>query len=120
MMIAHHPDLDAGVTDRPGKLSARGAGDWLSLAAAPTFALMALLTAVLGGGPMDGLCAAAQGASPMHGMVVMYLLMSAFHLAPWLKLMSDQRRGDRHILLSRHFGEEDAPSTSSSSPGLSR
>lgn len=70
----------------------RGAADWLSLAAAPTFALMALLTGALGGGPMDVLCAAAQGASSMHGMVVMYLLMTAFHLAPWLKLMSGTRR----------------------------
>jgi hypothetical protein len=59
-----------------------GAADWLSLAAAPTFAVMALLTAVLGGGPLDTLCS---GALPIGGMVPMYLLMSAFHAAPWLK-----------------------------------
>ena len=46
---------------------------------------MALLTAVLGGGSLDALCS---GASPLSGMVPMYLLMSAFHLAPWLKLIS--------------------------------
>ena len=60
----------------------------LSLAAAPTFAIMALLTSVPGGGMPDILCSAAQGASPLSGMAVMYLLMSAFHLAPWLKLVS--------------------------------
>jgi hypothetical protein len=65
-----------------------GAADWLRLAAAPTFATMALLTTVLGGGTSDVLCSAAQGASPLTGMVPMYALMSAFHLAPWLRLMS--------------------------------
>jgi hypothetical protein len=65
-----------------------GAARGLSLAAAPTFATMALLTSVLGGGMPDILCSAAQGASPLSGMAVMYLLMSAFHLAPWLKLVS--------------------------------
>jgi hypothetical protein len=69
----------------------RGMADWLSLAAAPTFALMALLTGVLGGGPLDMLCATAHG--PLGGMVPMYLLMSAFHFAPWLKLMSGRRSG---------------------------
>ena len=68
-----------------------GPADWLSLAAAPTFAIMALLTAVLGGGPMDALCSAARDA-PLSGMVPMYLLMSAFHLSPWLKLLSSRRR----------------------------
>lgn len=67
--------------------AAIGAADWLYLAAAPTFAIMALLTGVLGGGSPDALCSAA-GASPLGGMVPMYLLMSAFHLAPWLKLIA--------------------------------
>ena len=40
-----------------GNASALGAADWLCLAAAPTFAIMALLTGVLGGGPPDMLCA---------------------------------------------------------------
>ena len=65
---------------------ARSAADWLYLAAAPTFAIMALLTAVLGG-PADLLCSAV-GSSPLSGMTPMYLLMSAFHLAPWLKLVA--------------------------------
>jgi hypothetical protein len=75
--------------------AARGAADWICLAAAPTFAIMALLTAVLGGGSQDMLCAAAQDASPLSGMVPMYMLMSAFHSAPWLKLISNCRRGAR-------------------------
>jgi hypothetical protein len=64
---------------------ALGAADWISLAAAPTFAIMALLTGIHGGGSPDMLCSAAQDASPLTGMVSMYLLMSAFHSAPWLK-----------------------------------
>jgi len=68
-----------------GKASATGAADFLCLAAAPTFAVMALVTAV--GGSADALCSIAP-ASPFGGMVPMYLLMSAFHLAPWLKLIA--------------------------------
>jgi hypothetical protein len=60
----------------------------LSLAAAPTFAGMALLTGIVG--PPDVLCSMA-GASAIGGMVPMYLLMSAFHLAPWLRLVSGRR-----------------------------
>ena len=59
--------------------AATGAADWLYLAGAPTFAIVALLTAVLGGG--SPLCSVA-GVSPLTGMVPMYLLMSAFHLRP--------------------------------------
>jgi hypothetical protein len=65
-----------------------GAADWLSLAAAPTFALMALLTALGGSSHM-------QEPSLLHSMVPMYLLMSAFHLPAWLKLISG-RRGASH------------------------
>ena len=73
-----------------GSAAATGAADWLYLAAAPTFAIMALLTGA-GGGPPDVLCSAAQTASPLSGMVPMYLLMSAFHSAPWLKMISSPR-----------------------------
>ncbi|HKU98736.1 MAG TPA: hypothetical protein VJR58_25815 [Vineibacter sp.] len=62
----------------------------LSLAAAPTFAIMALTT-VLGGGPPDMLCVSPPGASPLSGMALMYVLMSAFHLTPWLKLIARRR-----------------------------
>src|SRR5258708_8831286 len=53
---------------------------------------MALLSGVLGGGRADLLCLAAHDASPLSGMVPMYVLMSAFHLAPWLKLIADRRK----------------------------
>jgi hypothetical protein len=76
-----------------GKAAAFGVADWLCLAAAPTFAIMALLTGVLGAGPPDMLCSAAPDAPPLSGMVLMYLLMSAFHSAPWLKLISSRRSG---------------------------
>jgi hypothetical protein len=72
-----------------------GPADFLCLAAAPTFAAMALLTAVPGAGQADLLCSITQHASPLSGMVPMYLLMSAFHAAPWLKLVSSRHGGTR-------------------------
>lgn len=77
-----------------GGAAALGASDWLCLAAAPTFAVMALLTAVLERGRPDAFCATAQD-GPLSGMVLMYVLMSAFHAAPWLKLIRD-RRSEAH------------------------
>lgn len=74
-----------------GNAAALGAADWLSLAAAPTFAIMALFSVAPDGGPADMLCAAAHGGSPFSGMTPMYLLMSAFHSAPWLRLISSRR-----------------------------
>ncbi len=70
-------------------LTSFGAADWLSLAAAPAFAIMALLSGAYGGQP-DMLCTGQDG-SPLSGMVPMYLLMSAFHSAPWLRLASSRR-----------------------------
>jgi hypothetical protein len=98
-----------------GNAAAIGAADFLYLAAAPTFAIMALLTAVLGDGPTDMLCAAAHDGSPLSGMVPMYLLMSAFHSAPWLKLISSRRRT---IPLSRPWTKlgRNLSKTSESSP----
>lgn len=74
--------------------------DFLSLAAAPAFATMALLTAGLDGGPPEVLCAAAQHASPLSGMAPMYALMSAFHAAPWLKLISKPATSSRNDTLT--------------------
>jgi len=76
-----------------GDAAAIGAADGLCLAAAPTFAVMALLTGVVGGGTPDFLCSAAHDTSPLGGMVPMYLLMSVFHSVPWLKLISSRRNG---------------------------
>jgi len=80
-----------------GGRAASGAAGWLSLAAAPTFAIMALWTGLFSGHP-DMLCMAMQGSSPMSGMTLMYLLMSLFHAAPWLRLISSQRSGVRRTL----------------------
>ncbi len=71
----------------------RNAADWVCLAAAPTFATMALLAGALHGDPQDMFCSAAHAASPLSGMVWMYMLMSAFHSAPWLKLIANLHGG---------------------------
>ena len=63
----------------------------LSLAAAPAFAIMALLTGIADGGMPSMLCSAAHDASSLTGMVPMYLLMSALHSAPWLRLIPNNR-----------------------------
>ncbi len=60
--------------------------DWLRLAAAPAFAIMALLT---GDGPMPMICTS--DASLLTGMVPMYVLMSIFHAPPWLKLIANRQ-----------------------------
>jgi hypothetical protein len=63
---------------------ARGASSWLSLAASPTFALMARMAA--NHAPPIAICS--QSILPIDGMTTMYVLMSLFHLSPWLKLAS--------------------------------
>jgi hypothetical protein len=75
-----------GGPHQPGRLRT---ADLLSLAAAPTFAVMALLAAILPGGPPEMLCS--EHTSPLSGMVPMYLLMSAFHSPPWLRLIAQHR-----------------------------
>lgn len=60
-----------------------GPAGWLALAAAPPFAVMAWVSA----GNDMALCSGS-GALPIGGMTSMYLLMSLFHLPPWLKLAS--------------------------------
>ena len=85
----------AASCDDEGAAAALGIAKWLCLAATPTFAIMVLLTGVLGGGQPDILCSAAEHTSPLNGMIPMYLLMSAFHSPPWLKLISSRRNGAR-------------------------
>jgi len=86
--------MSVAVCPERGQAAAFRAADWLCLAAAPTFAIMALLTGI-GGESADMLCSAAQHASPLSGMASMYWLMSAFHSAPWLKLISRRGSGER-------------------------
>jgi hypothetical protein len=59
----------------------------LRLAAAPTFAVLALLNS---GAGTDMLCL--HTASPLTGMSLMYGLMCVFHLAPWLGLIARSTR----------------------------
>ena len=73
-----------------------GAAGWLSLAAAPVFAIMALASGMSGGGEMAMICPAnasplgglSLGGLSLGGMPAMYLLMSLFHSAPWLRLIA--------------------------------
>lgn len=80
----------AAGASRDGAVAAPALARWLGLAATPTFAIMAVLTAMIGDGAADMLCGAGQG-SLLGGMVPMYLLMSAFHAAAWLRLMAEWR-----------------------------
>ncbi|MCJ8054690.1 hypothetical protein GB928_006930 [Shinella curvata] len=57
---------------------------WPALAASPTFALMALVSAL--DVSQMSICGTGANPSPLGSMTVMYLLMTLFHLAPWLKL----------------------------------
>jgi hypothetical protein len=79
--------------DDEGAAAALGIAKWLCLAATPTFAIMALLTVASGGSDM--ICTAAEHTSPLSGMIPMYLLMSAFHSPPWLKVISSRGNGTR-------------------------
>ena len=84
------------MTDVTRRLESLRLADWLALAAAPTFALMAVLTVILDSGAHQMGCSAAMHMSPLSGMVLMYVLMSGFHFTPWLKLISrlaKRRRG---------------------------
>ncbi|MBY3259399.1 hypothetical protein E0I74_31455 [Rhizobium laguerreae] len=78
----------SGIANTGGRIAAHSA-NWLSLAAAPTFGVMALLTATIGSADM--ICTTTPDTFAMGGMVPMYLLMSGFHLAPWLRLAAGWR-----------------------------
>ena len=90
MTETYHANSTGGASTRAPR--PRSKPNVLCLAATPTFAIMALMTGVLGGGPMDMLCSAGHG-SALTGMVPMYMLMSAFHSVPWLKLIARRRSG---------------------------
>jgi hypothetical protein len=80
---------DGAASPESHNVGAASAG--LALAAAPTFLAMAALTAGLGDGRTAMLCAPAMDASPLTGMIPMYLLMGAFHAGPWLRLIANRR-----------------------------
>ena len=102
--------MTAGTLCLP-KMASRGDGpaalraaDWLSLGAAPTFAFVAALTGILGGGGHESLCSAVSHTSVLSGMAPMYMLMGVFHVAPWLKLISRWRSGARAAGLAHEEG----------------
>jgi hypothetical protein len=84
-----------------------GADRVLSFAAAPVFAIMAILTGIPLWGMPAMVCSTTHDPSPFNGMVLMYLLMGTFHLGPWLRLITLRRdcarvgRGERSRLLLR-------------------
>ena len=86
-----------GVTslDDVGVVIAFAAAKWLRFAAAPIFTIMALLTVVLDNSLPNTFCTAAGSLWP-GGMASMYSLMAAFHLVPWLKLISWRGNVARH------------------------
>jgi hypothetical protein len=85
----------AGSLARGGDAAAHAAAGWLCLAAAPTFAVMALVTGIQDGGAPSMLCSVGHNSSPLSGMVLMYALMSAFHSVPWLRLIVGLGSGAR-------------------------
>ena len=89
-------DAEIRAEGAPAALDAAG---WLGFAAAPTFALTALWIGLSGGRP-DMLCMPMRHASPLDGMAAMYLLMSVFHAAPWLKAIARRRRRRRFPVVS--------------------
>lgn len=75
---------------RSARPAAFRAVDSLAFAASPTFALMAWVAA--NDASAMALCSSGSSVLPVDGMTAMYLLMSLFHLPPWLKLASARPR----------------------------
>jgi len=97
--------MTAPATTARGSIGARLLRDavgWLGLAASPVFALMAWISA--GDGAQIPICSSAPGLLPVGGMTFMYLLMSLFHLSPWLKLASRPAATD-DLTLNRTEGD---------------
>lgn len=66
-----------------GARPAIDAAGLLGLAATPVFAVMAGISAA---SPANMIvCSAVSAIVPVNDMALMYLLMSLFHLSPWLK-----------------------------------
>ena len=76
-----------------------GAANFISLAASPIFAIMALLTVFAGERGSIIICSIGQGGSPLLGMGAMYTLMTIVHSPPWFRLLdqgkSSAGSGDR-------------------------
>jgi len=92
-------EIPTGENSGSGRTAVLAVGKWLGLAASPTFAIMALWTAAFSAQP-DMLCTAMRTAPAMSGMTLMYLLMSVFHLSPWLRLIVSGLNGTRRYVRS--------------------
>jgi hypothetical protein len=57
---------------------------------------MAWISAV--GSPGMTMCYAASPFVPINEMALMYLLMSFFHLSPWLRFLSRRREAPHHAI----------------------
>jgi hypothetical protein len=77
---------------RPSPLTRRMAA-WLAIAAAPTFAAMAIMTTFATSDSMAAMCG--NDPSSLAGMTPMYLLMSLFHSSPWLEMMGLRWKRER-------------------------
>jgi hypothetical protein len=88
-MTAMMPTRTAG-RQRSGTSGGKAASvaRWLTLAAAPIFATMALVCAATGNA--DPICSAGRGIFRFGSMEAMYLVMSVFHLPPWLRLVASR------------------------------
>lgn len=82
----------AASAKQPGRVARRLAA-WPGLLATPVFAAMAVATYLTGATAMPMMGDA--DASLLTRMDTMYLLMSAIHLAPWLRLLA-HRQALRH------------------------
>jgi hypothetical protein len=91
MTKAHTSEVRFDNCTRSGHAATPGTAGWLGLAAAPTFAVMALVSAIHGNGSFDAFCSAMHGSSPLTGMAAMYALMSLFHAGPWLRRIGGVR-----------------------------
>jgi hypothetical protein len=107
-----------GTGERRLAAAGTGAAEWLCLAAAPVFSIMALVTGVFGAGAPDVFCSAVQHVLPLNGMTWMYALMSVLHSAPWLRLISGGR-SDGPRLLNRAGAGPSTPTFSGTPPHLS-
>ena len=65
---------------------------FLPVVTAPVFVLMAITTVLFDTSQANAICLAPGSSTPINGMVVMYLLMAAFHLSPWLRLVARRTR----------------------------
>jgi hypothetical protein len=113
-LVARH-DVE---TCAGGGHNASGTVGWLGLAATPVFAILAL-RAALSRGQSGMLCTGMLGASPLNEMVLMYALMSIFHAAPWIKLVSSRRTDARHPWVGvRQHERLTVPNSRPRAPGL--